>query len=146
MKWIYLTFVSDQVNKTQSFSDDSSETLWLAIAFISSTESCVSGYNAALSKRVSLARRQPKREHLNSAADAVPHCHTFCDCIKYKTYYSPIFCLLEAAFKIYLVQKSKLFWGMTSLVTWVIKLSKLIYNPESFLCNIYPALFKPAFF
>ncbi len=59
----YLTFISDQVNKTQSFSDDSSETLWLAIAFISSTESCVFGYNAALYKRVSLARRRPKHEH-----------------------------------------------------------------------------------
>ncbi len=42
------------MNKTPRFSDDSSERLWLAIAFISSTESCVIGYNAALYKRVGL--------------------------------------------------------------------------------------------
>ncbi len=42
------------MNKTPRFSDDSSGRLWLAIAFISSTESCVIGYNAALYKRVGL--------------------------------------------------------------------------------------------
>ncbi len=42
------------MNKTPRFSDDSSERLWLAIAFISSTESCVIGYNAMLYKRLCL--------------------------------------------------------------------------------------------
>ncbi len=40
--------------KHRHFSDDSSESLWLVIALISSTASCVTGYNAALYKYVCL--------------------------------------------------------------------------------------------
>ncbi len=45
--------LSEQVKKTH-FTDDSSEHLWLVIPFISSTASCVIGYNAQCYKRVCL--------------------------------------------------------------------------------------------
>ncbi len=62
------------MNKTPRFGDDSSERLWLVIAFISSKESCVIGYKAALYKRVRLwlsALAKAPNADLNLAADAV---------------------------------------------------------------------------
>ncbi len=62
--------VSERVKKTRHFSDDSSEHLWLVIAFISSTASCVIGYNAQRCKqRLYLAQRQLANADLNLAAD-----------------------------------------------------------------------------
>ncbi len=45
------------------FSDDSSERLWLVIAFISSTESCVIGYNAQRCKNSADDRRAERSSH-----------------------------------------------------------------------------------
>ncbi len=60
------------MNKTLRFGDDSSDRLWLAIALISSTESCVIGYKAALYKRLSwLSASQSANADLNLSTDAV---------------------------------------------------------------------------
>ncbi len=50
-------------------SDDSSERLWLVIAFINSTASCVIGYNVQCCVRLSLAQRPPANADLNLAAE-----------------------------------------------------------------------------
>ncbi len=59
--------VIKQVKKTPGFSADSSEHLWLVIAFISSTEPCVIDYN--VKTRLYLAQHQPGNADLNLAAD-----------------------------------------------------------------------------
>ncbi len=74
-------------------SSDSSEHLWLVIAFISPTESPLIGYI--------MSRAWKIQRHF----------------IKYNKYYSDIFCLLEAAFKFHLALKFEvtLWMGMTPL-------------------------------
>lgn len=49
--------------KHRHFSDDSSEHLWLAIAFKSSTESCVIGYNAQHCKNASISGSASASDH-----------------------------------------------------------------------------------
>ncbi len=110
------------MNKTPRFSDGSSGRLWLAIAFISSTESCVIGYNSALYKRVGLwlSASQSAKYRLEFSSwccERSNHTGVIVSNI-YKQYYSAIFFLLEAAFKIHLAQKSEgaLWMGMTPLL------------------------------
>ncbi len=93
--------------KHRYFSDDSSERLWLVIAFISSTASCVIGYDMQRCKNVPFSCSA--NVDLNLTADYMMRWAIWlrwCDCIKCRKYYSAIFCLLEAAFKIHLAQKS----------------------------------------
>ncbi len=51
--------VNERVKRKLHFSDDSSEHLWLVIAFISSTASCVIGYNAQCFTNVSVSGSVP---------------------------------------------------------------------------------------
>ncbi len=84
--YTYLHFVvsDERIRQKEVFSQRASEentgilamthlNAWLVIAFISSTASCVIGYNAQCCKNASVYGSAPASEHLNLAADDMTH-------------------------------------------------------------------------
>ncbi len=86
---------------------NSSERLWLVIAFLSSTESCVIGYNAHSCINGPISGSAPTSERrfefsswwFDALILILMWLYQICN-----KYYSAIFCLLEAAFKIHLIK------------------------------------------
>ncbi len=123
-------------------SSDSSERLWLVIAFISSTESSVIGYNEQSCINASVSGSAPASEHRFEfsswwfdALDILNH-------ERYNVIVSNItniirlfFCLLEAALKIHLAQKSEgahaplNLNGHDASVHWTFQLIKRLFTP-----------------
>ncbi len=111
MKWIsylhrthFCTFLFLKREFTREFSQraralnsaDSSECLWLVIAFICSTESSVIGYiQSCIRAWLWLSASERRFEFSSEWFEALNVLIIQRDCIKYNTYHSAIFCLLE---------------------------------------------------
>ncbi len=107
----HLHFVVSEEFAREQNSDSAHTHCWLTerLWFLSSTESCVIGYNAQRCKNASVSGSvQPKRGlRFEFSSWWCAELSTSVIILHIKIYYWVIFCLLEAVFKIHLPQK----WG-----------------------------------